>query len=372
MVDNFLNKEKNSHNFQVSQQNYCDIENKHLAFSLEKKEIFLLHYLHHRKIKQGIDLPVKELFKDYNRTISSLKERGYLKDDEHSFFLQEMNISDLKMILKKLSLPTFGKKIDLITRIVENTTSEERATMCSDLYYVLTSKGVEVDNEYIQNRKIQNENLKRTLLQEIKSGNYEQAAIIQANEYAQMPIPPGIGIDWTDLQKIQDSSKYTQNRLRKYDFSDINNSKNYKEILFQILYYDTVIENNLFVSISQFIDSEREKIDCPSIEKFFKEKGYMPTEVEKIFVYLDTKRFNEFQTNMRKTLKNEKYHPLPKGIFHISDQTINSWKRQREDREEFKQLSQLGIKGFPKTLQTFQKHKEKNDAKYHSWLNTNL
>ena len=337
-------------------------------FALDENMIFLLHYLRHRKIKWGIDFRVRELFENYEKAISDLKVYGYLEDDNYFEFLKEMNVADLKVISKKFQLSTSGVKKDLVKRIIDNTTPEQRAQICSDQYYVLTAAGIKVDEEYVRNKKEQNRALQKDFLQETKHSNYEHATLIKANTYSKMPIPPGIGVDWTNKEEIHKQSKSEQKRLRKYDFSDLNNSEAYKEMLFQILYYDNEIGNNLFTSISKFTGPENEHIDCPEIEKFFEGKGYRPTEAEKIFVYLDTKRFNEFQINMQKTLKSEKYRPLPKGVFHISDQTISFWKKQREDREEFERLSQLEIKGFPKTLQTFQKHKEKDDEKYQSWI----
>lgn len=341
-------------------------------FTLDENMIFLLHYLRHRKIKWGIDFRVRELFENYEKTISVLKVYGYLEDDNHFEFLKEMNVADLKAVSKKFQLSTSGVKKDLIKRIIDNTTPEQRAQICSDQYYVLTAAGIKVDEEYVRNKKEQNRTMQKDFLQETKRSNYEHASLIKANTYSQMPIPPGIGIDWKNTREVRQRSRFEQTRLRNFDFSDLNNSEDYKEILLQILYYDNEIGHNLFASISKFITPENERIVCPELEKFFEGKNYIPTEAEKIFVYLDTKRFNEFQTNMRKTLKNEKYRLLPKGTFHISDQTIDFWKKQKEDREEFERLSQLEIKGFPKTLQTFQKHKEKNDEKYHSWLNANL
>lgn len=337
-------------------------------FVLDEKKVFLLHYLRHRKINWATDTRIKNLFEDYEKVISDLKEHGYLRDDDHFGFLEEMGVADLKIVSKRFNLPSSGCKKELIERIINNTTPEQRANVCTDQYFILTSSGLEIDKEYIQNKKMQNANLKETFLQEVKSGNYVRAALERADAYSQMLVPLGIGVDWSNNEEIQNHSKSEQKRLKNYDFSDLNNSDAYKEILFQILYYDDEIEHNLFTSISKFINSEGERINCPDMEFFFKEKNYMPTETEKIFVYLDTKRFNEFQLGMQKTLKSEKYRPLPKGEFHISDQTIDFWKKRKEDCEEFERLSCLGIKGFPKTLQTFQKHKEKNDEKYQSWI----
>ena len=293
------------------------------SFMLDEKKSFLLHYLHHRKIEWEIDKSVQALFDDYKRVISDLRKYGYLMDDNHSFFLEEMNVTDLKTISKSLSLPAFGKKIDLIERIVNNTTPEERAAICPDLYYVLTPSGLKVDEEYTKNKRTQNILLKDNMFKDIQSKMYEQTALTKSNAYSKEVIAPGIGIDWSDTEAMKKHAQLEQQLLREYDFSDLDNSDDYKEILFQILYYDNEIEHNLLASIEKFITTCEEKINCPDLEIFFQNKGFFPSESKKIFVYLDTKRFNIFQQNMRRILKNEKYFPLPKGEFHVSDKTIN-------------------------------------------------
>lgn len=206
------------------------------TFSIGDKEIFLLHYLHHRKLEWKIDPPVKELFSDYEETISNLKQYGYLKDDDHSYFLEEMNVSDLKKILRDLSLPLSGKKAELIEKIINHTTPEERALICPDLYYVLTPKALDLDNDYIKQRRQQNNGLKELVFNEIASGNYEQASLVKAKTYSGCVIAPGIGIDWSDTERIKEFSLNEQNRLREYDFSDLNNSPEFTECLFQTLF----------------------------------------------------------------------------------------------------------------------------------------
>lgn len=335
---------------------------------LGEKETFLLHYLHHRKLEWKIDDPVKSLFSNYQNTISDLKKDGYLKDDDHSFFLEEMTIPDLKKILIDKSLTTSGKKKDLIKRILENTSSKERASICSDQYYVLTEKGLEINKIYCEKQKLQDLELKEYIANIIAAGKYTLASIEKAKAYSQYVIPPGIGIDWSNIEQVIISSEKNQLHVRQFDFSDLRNSASFKETLFKMLYYDIEIEHNLFKSITKYMHLCNEILDCPDLECFFQRRCYNPIESEKIFVYLDRKRYNALQVHMNNLCQDKKYTALPKGIFHISDQTIAAWKKEQEDREEFNCLSELGIEKFPKTFRTFQSHKNKNDEKYKFWI----
>lgn len=331
---------------------------------LSDNEIFLLHYLNGRMIKYGIDKPVKQLFPDFNKTMTSLKKNGYLEEDDHSYFLQCMNVFELKNLLKKLSLSTTGKKNELINRIISNTTEEFRESICPDLYYVLSPVGLEVDSKYIETKKENTRQMKECAFVFIKQGKFEKASLEKAKFYSSMPIPPGIGIDWSDKKQIKAQSKKCQEELKRYNFADLDNSQDYKDLLFKILYYDVEIENNLNTSIIKFIELSQEQLNCQNLDAFFEKKNYVPTENEKVFVYLDTKRYNRYQETMTKTSGSRQYNPLPPNEFKVSDSTIQLWK----EYQEFSRLSNLKIKNFPKTFNTFQKHKHQNSEKYQSWI----
>lgn len=331
---------------------------------LTDKEKFLLHYLRNRQIKWGIDESVKNLFGSYGQVIYNLEQSGYLITDNHSYFLEILSISDLKVILKDLTLSVIGKKKELIDRIKENTTEDQREKICSDSYYVLTEKGIEVDEKYKATKRMENKTLKEIVKQKIETGNFTQASLEKGASYSKAVIAPGIGVDWTDTNEIQRRSEVQQERLKNYDFSDLNNSKAYIELLFKTLYYDIEIEHNLHISISEIVMQSEEKLNCPALDKFFIKKGFMPSEQDKVFVYLDTKRFNAFQNNMKALLKKEKYSPLPEGKYKIEDRTIERWKELRE----YKELLNKNIIGFPKTFETFLKHKMQNSDKYNNWI----
>jgi len=332
--------------------------------TLNDNEIFLLHYLRDRKTEWKIDKPVKDLFKNYSETFSKLKQNGYLKDDNHTYFLERMNIPELKKILKSLSLSVSGNKKDLIEKIIAHTTETERSEICPDLYYVLTEKALIINEEYVAKTKSKNVALKESMYQEISAGNFTKASLLKASDYAQRPIPPGIGVNWNDTEYIATNSQKWLDIINEFDFSDLKNTNQYINLLRKTLYYDSEIENHLYNSIKKFIIPFEETLNCPDLDTFFQRKKYMPSEIHKVFVYLDTKRFNTFQIQNQKFFKDKKYQPLPIGEFKVMDSTISLWK----EFDEYNMLSKKGISGFPKTYQTFQKHKHNNSEKYKNWI----
>lgn len=290
--------------------------------TLNDNEIFLLHYLRDRKTEWKIDKPVKDLFKNYSETFSKLKQNGYLKDDNHTYFLERMNIPELKKILKSLSLSVSGNKKDLIEKIIAHTTETERSEICPDLYYVLTEKALIIDEEYVAKTKSKNVALKESMYQEISAGNFTKASLLKASDYAQRPIPPGIGVNWNDTEYIATNSQKWLDIINEFDFSDLKNTNQYINLLRKTLYYDSEIENHLYNSIKKFIIPFEETLNCPDLDTFFQRKKYMPSEIHKVFVYLDTKRFNTFQIQNQKFFKDKKYQPLPIGEFKVMDSTI--------------------------------------------------
>lgn len=331
---------------------------------LSDKERFLLHYLKDRQIDWEIDESVKKLFRHCGRIIQDLKIAGYLVDDDHSYFLETKSIPELKDILKKLSLPQNGKKSELIERIKSHTSSVDRKEICSNLYYVLTDKGLMEEQKYWTHKKDSDYALKECVFQKISEGKYIEASQAMGNIYSKEILPPGIGTDWNDKVGIESRAKAAIDRIRNYDFSDLNNSYAFIEVLVKILYYDSIIEHNLQSSIFQFMSLLYEDIQCEKLDIFFQGKDYTPSESQKLFVYLDTKRYNAFQNHMRLLLKKNTYKPLPDGVFNINDATISGWK----EYQIYSLLSSKNIEGFPKTFQTYQKHKSKNSEKYQFWI----
>lgn len=205
---------------------------------LSDKEVFLLHYLRNRQIKWGIDEPVKKLFESYGQVIYNLEQSGYLITDDHSFFLETLNISDLKAILRDMALPVVGKKKELIDRIKESTTEDQRKKICPDLYYVLSEKGIDIDEQYKVAERTIRTVLKENILNLIECSNFKGAVFCMCEAYSQEIIPPGIGADWNNKEQMWNNQEKMLNQIMEIDWQDLNNSEAFKYTLIKCLYYD--------------------------------------------------------------------------------------------------------------------------------------
>lgn len=331
---------------------------------LSDKERFLLHYLKNRQIKLGLDEPVKTLFAHCGQTIQNLKLAGYLTNDDHSYFLETKSIPELKTILNGLSLSVTGKKQDLIERIKKHTSEVQREKICPDLYYVFTEKGTIEDDKFNTQQRQHGKQLKENILSFINQGDYKGAVFYMCEAYSQEIIPPGVGTDWGNKEQIWNNQQKMLNQLQEIDWEDLNNSEEFKHILIKCLYYDWLIEHELWKSIDLFINNTDELLNCESLSVFFKHNKYEPSESQKWYTYLATKRYNLYQKNMQETLKNPAYKFLLPGEFSVDKITIDRWKEYRE----YELLTLKNIDGFPRTFQTFLKYKLHNNDKYKKWI----
>jgi len=332
--------------------------------NLSNKERFLLHYLRNRQVDWGIDKPVMKLFEHCGRIIQDLKYAGYLIDDDYSYFLEVMDLPKLKALLKAMSLPTSGCKAELISRIKLNTSDIQRRAICSDLYYVLSESGLLEAEKYFSETKTRNQKLKNDLLLLIKKGMFKDAVYCMCESYEKEVIPPGIDTDWSDKESIWNSQQKGLALIKNYNWADLKNTDEFKQLLIRCMFFDSLIEHNLSKTIDLFLTDTTESLYCISLSTMFEKYDYTPTEPEKWFTYLDTKRYNAHQINMRNLLGKEEYRPLPDGEFNINESTIEHWK----DIQEFDELLKKDIDAFPKTFQTFQKHKQQNSDKYRTWI----
>jgi len=87
---------------------------------------------------------VREIF-------ASLMERGFLKVGDIEGSLEGENINILKAVMQKYNLKTFGKKSDLIKRLIDGVPEDKLRKMYPQQIYGLTNIGRKVveENEYI-------------------------------------------------------------------------------------------------------------------------------------------------------------------------------------------------------------------------------
>ncbi len=270
---------------------------------------FILHYLDNRQKSYGIDDPVREIMAVHGITVAQLEEDDYIVADSNN--------------------------------------------------YILTPKGKEIADSYFSTYKEKNKKMLSDAAQMIQSGHYMDAFIVRAKRYSEWVIPPGIGTIWSDIELVKDQAQKRMNHLRRIQFDDIDNTTEYKENLFRILLYKEIGDDKLITDIFP----TPEKLNCPTLETFLHKRNAVLSENHKIYIYLFTKLSRNNFESVNQTLGRETDTSFNEG-WNVSDE----WIKFAHDLDEYKRLVSLGIPGFPKTFQTYQKHKNNNSEKYKTWM----
>ena len=108
----------------------------------------------------------------------------------------------LKNILKEMRLKISGNKNELAQRILDNTNSDtiKHLDKYSDCYKV-TKKGKKVISSFYERQENSSDFYRNNVISMIESGDISQAYKAICKHNAEMPVPPGIGVDWNNLYK---------------------------------------------------------------------------------------------------------------------------------------------------------------------------
>ena len=270
---------------------------------------FILHYLDNRQKSFGIDAPVREIMSEHGITIVQLEQDDYLVADSST--------------------------------------------------YILSPKGKETADLYFSTYKEKNKKMFSYVAEMIQSGQYMNAFMIRARRYSEWVIPPGIGAVWTDTELVKEQSQKRMDHLRQIQFDDIDNTSEFKENLFKILLYEEIADNKIITDIFP----TPEKLNCPALESFLLKRNAVLSEYHKVYIYLFAKIARNNIESVDRTLGRKTDTTFNEG-WNVSD----DWVKFAHDLDEYNRLTTLEIPGFPKTFQTYQKHKNNSSEKYKAWM----
>lgn len=78
---------------------------------------------------------------DHKRSIAKLIDESYISVSSAMDTLDLISVSELKRILKTKKVPVSGKRLDIVSRVLENFSEEELANSYSLRKYILCDKG---------------------------------------------------------------------------------------------------------------------------------------------------------------------------------------------------------------------------------------
>lgn len=148
-------------------------------------------------------------------------------------------------------------------------------------------------------------------------------------------------------------------------FDNINNSDHYKECLLKAYQAGNT---NFWKSIPENVP-EDEKFDCPALDEFLDRYGYDLYDYGKIEIYLTTMYWTEWQEKALASQivdPNNLYDPFKDSIcgWIVTIDKLNLLQRTTD----YTRLKAMNIPGFPKTIQTFERHMTKESDKYKEWM----
>ena len=123
-----------------------------------------------------------------------------------------------------------------------------------------------------------------------------------------------------------------------------------------------------------------EKLYSPVLEKFLADKRLCFDSISREFIYADTKMRNISAKQYYASCAKKDYEPKHRpviyefGEFNLgfpskpTEKQLESIRINHRDIDLFNKMTLCNIEKFPKTFQTFYKHKKARSEKYQNWV----
>ena len=211
------------------------------------------------------------------------------------------------------------------------------------------------------------------------AGDFKFAARIRQRAYALDP-PGSIGVDWGNWRAIwKKDSRYVY-FLEIENFSDSDNSCEKISAMKAGIFIDYLFDFRDCWGVIKQSTLISEPFHSNLLEKFLAEHDWAFECVDRELIYTDTKKRNisakiyyeAAQKNGLLGLNSPQIFPI--GEYDLGfypgtpEHIITARRRWLEMYDLFLDMGRAGINKFPKTFQTFEKHKKTNSEKYQAWM----
>lgn len=285
---------------------------------VSKLDCFAINYFGDREKAWGIHDEVKKLYPSVQEEIFKLIRCGYLIDDGNIWLLTERGRDARK------HWRAYEKEREKSMHLEETAESQS--------------------SDYL--------------------GMYNTRAKYETESFIQHGVSEGVDVSrWKERETdvLPESVRRYVETSFKIDFGDIDNSEKFKQRL-RDYYVQQQIEGHDFPISNSFEQDIGERLCCPSLSKQISEKCTFQNP-PLLQIYINTKI-----RVLRQKLSNELLHKPPytwDGIYLLG--MYDCTDPFHAALAEYSNMKLENIDGFPKTFQTFWKHKSHNSEKYIAW-----
>lgn len=210
-------------------------------------------------------------------------------------------------------------------------------------------------------------------------GDYQTASRLRQQAYSSDP-PGTIGVDWNCWDEIWEMDSRYLLFLYNEDFSDADNSPRKIEALKAGIFIDYLFGFRDAWGVKKQSMLVDEEFCSRTLESFLRANDWDFKCENRELIYAQTKKMNisakMYYAAIKDSGLNDSIHPhiYENGEYYLgfapnaSQKIIESRREWLKAYDEFMSMSTAGIAKFPKSFQTFQKHKLADDENYKMWF----
>lgn len=211
------------------------------------------------------------------------------------------------------------------------------------------------------------------------TGDYESASKIRQQSYAMNP-PGSIGVNWEYWPEIWETDSRYIRYMNAENFSDVDNSPKKIRAIKAGIFIDYLFDFRDSWGVRQQSLLSKEPFHSDALERFLISKNWTFECESRELIYASTKKKNISAKMYYDSIYNSgindvvQPHIFPPGEYDLGfipgtpQRIIDARRHWLSDYDLFLKMQKADIERFPKTFQTFQKHKKEKSSKYRIWL----
>ena len=212
---------------------------------------------------------------------------------------------------------------------------------------------------------------------------FQSAAKIRQEAYALNP-PGSIGIDWNNWETIwKFDSRYLKYLLDE-DYSDCENTERKIEYIQSGIFIDYLFDFRDCWGVLRQAEIYEEQFISSKLQKYLLSQNWIFESENPEIIYTNTKKKNISARIYYDSIKENGFNDIARPIIfgngeydlgfppNADEKIVEGRRKWLKNYNMFLSMQKAGIEKFPKTFQTFEKHRIAQSNQYQKWISQYL